>query len=140
MKQGGTGRGGARGGTPGGGRGGRAGARQGFRSREGDRGEAVRRDGPPARVRPAEPSRRGAATQGAPKKDTATRGKAPARSAAKPAGEAPRQPTRRQAKAATTEALATGVQTLTVDADEADMRVDRFLTARFPQLAFTHIQ
>jgi 23S rRNA pseudouridine955/2504/2580 synthase len=36
--------------------------------------------------------------------------------------------------------LATGVQTLVVGPDEADMRVDRFLTARFPQLAFTHIQ
>lgn len=36
--------------------------------------------------------------------------------------------------------LATGVQTLTVTADEADMRLDRFLTARFPQLPFTHIQ
>ncbi|MGV6873297.1 RluA family pseudouridine synthase [Pseudochelatococcus sp. B33] len=38
------------------------------------------------------------------------------------------------------EVLATGVQTLTVTADEADMRLDRFLTARFPQLPFTHIQ
>jgi 23S rRNA pseudouridine955/2504/2580 synthase len=37
-------------------------------------------------------------------------------------------------------ALATGVQTLVVDPDEAGMRVDRFLVARFPQLAFTHIQ
>jgi 23S rRNA pseudouridine955/2504/2580 synthase len=27
-----------------------------------------------------------------------------------------------------------------VGPDEADMRVDRFLTARFPQLAFTHVQ
>ena len=36
--------------------------------------------------------------------------------------------------------LATGVQTLVVEPDEADMRVDRFLVARFPQLAFTHIQ
>ena len=36
--------------------------------------------------------------------------------------------------------LATGVQTLQVDPDEAGMRVDRFLVARFPQLAFTHIQ
>jgi 23S rRNA pseudouridine955/2504/2580 synthase len=32
------------------------------------------------------------------------------------------------------------VQTLVVGPDEADMRVDRFLTARFPQLAFTHVQ
>jgi 23S rRNA pseudouridine955/2504/2580 synthase len=35
---------------------------------------------------------------------------------------------------------AVGVQTLVVEPDEAGMRVDRFLVARFPQLAFTHIQ
>jgi 23S rRNA pseudouridine955/2504/2580 synthase len=44
------------------------------------------------------------------------------------------------AKAAAQETLATGVQTLVVEPDEAGMRVDRFLVARFPQLAFTHIQ
>jgi 23S rRNA pseudouridine955/2504/2580 synthase len=49
-------------------------------------------------------------------------------------------PTRREIKAQTQEVLATGVQTLQVDPDEAGMRVDRFLVARFPQLAFTHIQ
>jgi 23S rRNA pseudouridine955/2504/2580 synthase len=48
--------------------------------------------------------------------------------------------TRRETKAQTQEVLATGVQTLVVDPDEAGMRVDRFLVARFPQLAFTHIQ
>jgi 23S rRNA pseudouridine955/2504/2580 synthase len=54
---------------------------------------------------------------------------------------APAAPTtRREAKAATQEALATGVQTLVVEPDEAEMRVDRFLVARFPKLAFTHIQ
>jgi len=36
--------------------------------------------------------------------------------------------------------LATGVQTVTVSADEAGMRVDRFLEARFPSLSFSHIQ
>jgi 23S rRNA pseudouridine955/2504/2580 synthase len=45
-----------------------------------------------------------------------------------------------KARAAAQEALATGVQTLVVEPDEAGMRVDRFLVARFPQLAFTHIQ
>jgi 23S rRNA pseudouridine955/2504/2580 synthase len=35
---------------------------------------------------------------------------------------------------------ATGVQTTTVTADEAGMRVDRFLEARFPGLSFSHIQ
>jgi 23S rRNA pseudouridine955/2504/2580 synthase len=45
-----------------------------------------------------------------------------------------------KARAAAQETLATGVQTLIVEPDEAGMRVDRFLVARFPQLAFTHIQ
>ena len=56
-----------------------------------------------------------------------------------PADVAPK-PTRAEARAAASETLATGVQTLQVEPDEADMRVDRFLVARFPQLAFTHIQ
>ncbi len=37
-------------------------------------------------------------------------------------------------------APSTGVQTSTVTADEAGMRVDRFLEARFPGLSFSHIQ
>ncbi len=36
--------------------------------------------------------------------------------------------------------LPTKVQTVTVAADEANMRVDRFLEARFPGLSFSHIQ
>ncbi len=36
--------------------------------------------------------------------------------------------------------LPTGVQTVTVSADENDMRVDRFFEARFPGLSFSHIQ
>jgi 23S rRNA pseudouridine955/2504/2580 synthase len=38
------------------------------------------------------------------------------------------------------QAVTTGVQTAKVSADEAGMRVDRFLEARFPGLAFSHIQ
>ncbi|MBL8570074.1 MAG: RluA family pseudouridine synthase [Phreatobacter sp.] len=53
---------------------------------------------------------------------------------------APTGPTRAELKAAATATLQTGVQTLTVTADEADMRVDRFLAARFPQLSFSYIQ
>ncbi|GJE26116.1 RluA family pseudouridine synthase [Methylobacterium organophilum] len=49
-------------------------------------------------------------------------------------------PTRREQRAAASETLATGVQTLTVEADEAGMRIDRFLTARFPQLPFARVQ
>ncbi|WP_442957141.1 RluA family pseudouridine synthase, partial [Phreatobacter sp. AB_2022a] len=52
----------------------------------------------------------------------------------------PAAPTRRELKAAATETLQTGVQTLTVTGDEDDMRVDRFLAARFPQLSFSYIQ
>lgn len=53
---------------------------------------------------------------------------------------APAGPTRAELKAAATDTLQTGVQTLTVTEDEADMRVDRFLAARFPQLSFSYIQ
>lgn len=125
MKKSGSGHNGARGG--------RAGSRQGFRSRD-DR---------PAR-RSESPKQREAKPTGKARPGTALRVKAaekpvPSRQA-RPAAEAPRQPTRAQAKAAAQETLATGVQTLTVEPDEADMRVDRFLVARFPQLAFTHIQ
>src|SRR5215217_388960 len=118
-------------------RGGRSGARQGFRSRE---------DKP---ARKASSTKAPSAKQGGLKSAagktraaSALREKPAARpKQAKPAtAEAPRQPTRAQAKAAAQEVLATGVQTLVVEPDEADMRVDRFLVARFPQLAFTHIQ
>src|SRR5207244_5525665 len=37
-------------------------------------------------------------------------------------------------------ALPTKVQTVVVTADENNMRVDRFLEARFPGLSFSHIQ
>jgi 23S rRNA pseudouridine955/2504/2580 synthase len=36
--------------------------------------------------------------------------------------------------------LPTGVQTVAVSADEAGMRIDRFLEARYPGLSFSHIQ
>lgn len=112
-------------------RGGRAGSRQGFRSRE-DKpargGRAAKQGAAKAAGKTSRPS-------------SAVRGEKPiARPQVRPAAEAPRQPTRAQAKAAAQEVLATGVQTLVVEPDEADMRVDRFLVARFPQLAFTHIQ
>jgi len=49
-------------------------------------------------------------------------------------------PTRAEVKAVTAEVLATGVQQLVVTPDENEMRIDRFLEARFPQLSFSHIQ
>lgn len=48
--------------------------------------------------------------------------------------------TKAERKAFAQETLVSGVQMLTVTADEAEMRLDRFLTARFPQLSFAHIQ
>jgi 23S rRNA pseudouridine955/2504/2580 synthase len=52
---------------------------------------------------------------------------------------APR-PAARLTTAGAAEAMtATGVQTVTVSADEAGMRVDRFLEAKFPGLSFSHI-
>ncbi|MCB5175660.1 RluA family pseudouridine synthase [Microvirga lenta] len=104
-------------------RGGRAGSRQGFRSRE-DR--PARKSGP-AKPRAAKPAAAKART-------------APSLRAKPAAVEAAPKPTKAQARAEAQETLATGVQTLVVEPDEADMRVDRFLVARFPQLAFTHIQ
>jgi 23S rRNA pseudouridine955/2504/2580 synthase len=53
---------------------------------------------------------------------------------------APAKPRRGQAAGAAEAALSTGVQTAQVSADEAGMRVDRFLEARFPGLSFSHIQ
>jgi 23S rRNA pseudouridine955/2504/2580 synthase len=43
-------------------------------------------------------------------------------------------------KVAESAPLPTKVQTVTVMADEANMRVDRFLEARFPGLSYSHIQ
>lgn len=61
-------------------------------------------------------------------------GKSPAKGPARPPSQ------KRVQKDATTQTLATGIQTLVVTQDEADMRVDRFLTARFPRLSFSHVQ
>src|SRR5215211_6137596 len=43
-------------------------------------------------------------------------------------------------EAAAAPAAGAGVQTVTVAPDEAGMRVDRFLEAKFPGLSFSHIQ
>ncbi len=98
------------------GKGGRGAARQGFRSRDAVPSKRAQSASKSARTGPPPSPRR------------------------EKAAEVPAKPTRAQAKAAAQETLATGVQTLVVEPDEAGMRVDRFLVARFPQLAFTHIQ
>src|ERR1700746_2181119 len=64
------------------------------------------------------------------------------RSAAKPFAAAKHRPEPTRTEQAKDEAalLPTKVQTVTVTADENNMRVDRFLEARFPGLSFSHIQ
>ncbi len=72
-----------------------------------------------------------------PKVGTEQRPAGPARQGQ--AAEAPRR-TRAEVKAETAQVLSTGVQQLVVTQDENEMRIDRFLEARFPQLSFSHIQ
>jgi 23S rRNA pseudouridine955/2504/2580 synthase len=80
---------------------------------QGDRPQGQRPGGkPPARLSPS-----------------AQRAAKPAPFIAEPAKIAPEPPP-----------LPTKVQTVVVTADEANMRVDRFLEARFPGLSFSHIQ
>jgi 23S rRNA pseudouridine955/2504/2580 synthase len=105
--------------------GGRSGARQGSRTRQGQDGSPI------VRARSAVRHK---------KLGTTTAQVALIAQAAKGNLSPPRPPSKAQIKAAAQETLATGVQTLMVEPDEAGMRVDRFLVARFPKLAFTHIQ
>ena len=139
MRKSGSGRDGARGG--------RSGARQGFRSREDKparKGTSAKSSSTKARSAKAPAAKQGGlkSAAGKPRAASALRERPAARPklAGPAAAEAPPRPTRAQARAEAQEVLATGVQTLVVEPDEADMRVDRFLVARFPQLAFTHIQ
>jgi len=53
---------------------------------------------------------------------------------------APRAPVAAPAKVKAEPPLPTKVQTVVVTSDEDNMRVDRFLEARFPGLSFSHIQ
>lgn len=90
--------------------------------------------GAPRGKRPSHDARRRAAARPAGGEERAQR---PARP--RPVEEAPK-PTRAQVKAETAQVLSTGVQQLVVTPDENEMRIDRFLEARFPQLSFSHIQ
>ncbi len=137
MRQTGTGRAGAR-------AGGRAIARQ-SPGRTG--AQAAAKDGvKPASRQKADLAKAAALKAKKARKEAAEAGGHEARPAKPAAAKTPSKPaakpvqTRNAAKAAAESVLQTGIQTLTVTADEADMRLDRFLTARFPQVAFTHIQ
>src|SRR5207244_9428425 len=55
-------------------------------------------------------------------------------------GAEPRASRKPQRQAHPGEAQATNAETVAVTPDEAGMRVDRFLEARFPGLSFSHIQ
>lgn len=93
--------------------------------------QAPRRARAPRTERPEAPSRAGTPSRASPPSRTGPpRGAAPV----------PEGPTRREQRAAASATLASGVQTLTVEEDEAGMRIDRFLTTRFPQLPFTRVQ
>lgn len=112
----------------------------------GGKGQTGRGGRPPAagagKKRPSHDARRQARASGQAKpgegEDVARRaavGRSPVQRALRPAG-----PTRAEVKAVTAEVLATGVQQLVVTPDENEMRIDRFLETRFPQLSFSHIQ
>ena len=90
--------------------------------------------GAPRGKRPSHDARRRAAARPAGSEERVQRPVRP-----RPVEEAPK-PTRAQVKAETAQVLSTGVQQLVVTPDENEMRIDRFLEARFPQLSFSHIQ
>ena len=97
------------------------------------RGDRDERDSPSFSPRGA-PKRRDGGSGGAhfaPKPSSSAR---PNRPPAKRADD------ERSTKDVSTQALPTKVQTVVVSADEDNMRVDRFLEARFPGLSFSHIQ
>jgi 23S rRNA pseudouridine955/2504/2580 synthase len=101
------------------------------RDRQGQRrdGGAVRRDD-----RPRGPDKRGFTEHyGKPERHGSARPHE-----ARAERRAPALPREKPATAAA--AVSTGVQTVTVSADEAGMRLDRFFEARFPGLPFSHIQ
>src|SRR5579872_3151864 len=108
-----------------------------------------RRDDRPAQGRDKRPFRQAERTQTERPKARLGKPKAGFRSQPKPArlaaerGEQRRpaeQPAKPAKPALEPAALPTKVQTVVVTADENNMRVDRFLEARFPGLSFSHIQ
>lgn len=103
----------------------------------GSRGPAGRAPGAPKGKRPSHDQRRQAKATARTRPEGVEE-----RAVRKPVPRKPpaAAPTRAQVKAETSQVLATGVQQLVVTPDENDMRIDRFLEARFPQLSFSHIQ
>lgn len=127
MRQAGSGRDGA-------GRGGRARTRQG--TGPGARQET--RQGTPSEVRRSRPA--GPQTKQTNPRDPKPAGRKGPGRAQEASARTQEASAKTQEASAEAQTVATGVQTFTVEPDEAGMRVDRFLSARFPQLAFTRIQ
>lgn len=101
-----------------------------------ERDERVIRTEPTRNPRP----RRDAPTTGDPRIAETPEAAGPRKSASLRKLPVTAAPTRAEVKAETAQVLATGVQQLVVTADENEMRIDRFLENRFPQLSFSHIQ
>jgi 23S rRNA pseudouridine955/2504/2580 synthase len=93
-------------------------------------------EAPPPRRSASKPfAAKPSAAKGPSPKAPSPKAPSPDKNPAPPAG-----PTRREQRAAASATLASGVQTLSVAPDEAGMRIDRFLSVRFPQLPFTRVQ
>lgn len=113
----------------------------GTRDPWGSQGAAVSAPARP-RSRAATPPHRATTHRGTPPRPSPAAGLRPGarRPPPRPCRRPAPGPTRREQRAAASATLASGVQTLTVEPDEAGMRIDRFLTARFPLLPFTRVQ
>jgi 23S rRNA pseudouridine955/2504/2580 synthase len=114
------------------------------RDRQGRKGQArrndrssARRDDRPRGV-PGKP--RSAQRQGKPERRDGARPQEPRPARAAAAAPRERQAPREQPVVPVTPTISTGVQTVTVSADENGMRLDRFFAARFPGIPFSHIQ
>lgn len=120
-----------------------AGTRDKTRRAPGGRGKVAGKVAGKGPAETREDARRKAPGGPSSKPKGATAGNAAKAAASKASAEKPataRPGARKAEKAAAQAVLQTGIQMLHVTGDEADMRLDRFLTARFPQVAFTHLQ
>ena len=92
------------------------------------------------RVRKAPTSRASSSASSPPRRPRKAGAKPRAPSPAEAPPKTNNKPNKTKTRSDAEPALPTAVETVTVTADEAGMRVDRFLEARFPGLSFSHIQ
>ncbi len=110
------------------------------RARATERGERIERSERPERFERTERSERFDRPERS-ERPSGPRGKAPTRFADGPRAAKPERAVEKPVKVDAAPAIMpTSVQTVIVTPDENDMRVDRFLEARFPGLSFSHIQ